>query len=468
MQLFFEQYSTGNWVATNKLSFLRSILVAIGRGRNSKANRGQQPEGKGSKKGRSWRINVAKRDAKANSDFHSGKMGNEESTPIDESTPPNTLTGRTLEALAEYIKSGRVKNVVVMTGAGISTSAGIPDFRSPETGLYANLARLNLPYAEAVFDISYFRENPEPFYALAHELYPGKYRPTITHSFISLLHRKGLLLKCFTQNIDCLEQEAGVPDEKMIAAHGSFAQQSCIDCKEPYPSDDIKKHVEKMTIPKCHHCKGLVKPEIVFFGERLPAAFFENQDLPAQADLCIVMGTSLTVQPFANLPGYAREDKPRLLINKERVGNLGTRADDVLLLEDCDTGVKKLAEACGWLEELEELWATTSAKAGTDIGKAAEPEETKEKTKDEQLEDEIDKLTKDVDQTLDLSRWHTDKVKNERLPSEPAKPDKKYQAEDGGLDHVFVGGGAAATAPKVDGSGTVGKSDAEEKEGSKL
>jgi NAD-dependent SIR2 family protein deacetylase len=109
------------------------------------------------------------------------------------------------------------------TGAGISTSAGIPDFRSPETGLYANLARLNLPYAEAVFDISYFREKPEPFYMLAQELYPGKFRPTITHSFIALLHKKGLLLKLFTQNIDCLEREAGVPGDSIIEAHGSFA-----------------------------------------------------------------------------------------------------------------------------------------------------------------------------------------------------------------------------------------------------
>jgi NAD-dependent histone deacetylase SIR2 len=110
------------------------------------------------------------------------------------------------------------------TGAGISTSAGIPDFRSPKTGLYANLARFNLPHAEAVFEISYFRENPHPFYALAQELYPGSYRPTITHSFISLLHKKGLLLKLFTQNIDCLEREAGVPDDKIIEAHGSFAK----------------------------------------------------------------------------------------------------------------------------------------------------------------------------------------------------------------------------------------------------
>ena len=83
---------------------------------------------------------------------------------------------------------------------------------------------MNLPYAEAVFDISYFRNNPEPFYILAQELYPGKYRPTITHSFIKLLDQKGLLLKLFSQNIDCLEREAGVPGDKIIEAHGSFAK----------------------------------------------------------------------------------------------------------------------------------------------------------------------------------------------------------------------------------------------------
>ena len=83
--------------------------------------------------------------------------------------------------------------------------------QSPDTGLYANLARLDLPYPEAVFDISFFRDNPLPFYHLAHELYPGKYRPTIAHCFVRLLSDKGLLLKLFTQNIDCLEREAGVP-----------------------------------------------------------------------------------------------------------------------------------------------------------------------------------------------------------------------------------------------------------------
>lgn len=385
-------------------------------------------------------------------------MGNEESTPIADVIPPTTLAGRTLNAVAEYIKSGQCRKIVIMTGAGISTSAGIPDFRSPETGLYANLARLNLPYAEAVFDISYFRQNPEPFYALAHELYPGKYRPTITHSFISLLDKKGMLSKCFTQNIDCLEREAGVPDDKMIEAHGSFAKQSCIECKAPYPDKEIKIHIEEKTIPKCHTCEGLVKPEIVFFGEALPSAFFEARSLPAEADLAIVMGTSLTVQPFASLPSLTREYTPRVLINKERVGGIGSRADDVVVLDDCDTGVRKLAEACGWLEELEEMWAKTAPKEGSEIAK---PEPGRARTMDEKLEDEIDKLTKEIDGTLNLSRWL-----QEKGTSHP-----KYEQKGGNLGHVFVGSAGGPMAPRTDASDSTGKDSGKDSggsEGSKL
>ncbi|KAI9812034.1 MAG: Sir2 histone deacetylase Hst2 [Pycnora praestabilis] len=330
-------------------------------------------------------------------------MGQNSSTPIDEDTPTETLKSRTIESVADHIQNGKANRIVVMASAGISTSAGIPDFRSPDTGLYANLARLNLPYAEAVFDISYFRNNPLPFYTLAHELYPGKYRPTISHCFIRLLWNKNLLLKLFTQNIDCLEREAGVPESKIVEAHGSFARQSCIKCKNPYPQDRMKEAVENKDVPHCitPQCNGLVKPEIVFFGEQLPEEFHRNRSLPAQADLCIVMGTSLTVQPFASLPGLCSEGVPRVLINKEQVGSLGSRPDDVLLLGDCDAGIRKLASALGWLEELEELWEYKNPE------QKKQDQEKPTKTKDQQVEDEVDKLTKEVDKTLNISNNHT-------------------------------------------------------------
>lgn len=237
-------------------------------------------------------------------------------------------------------------------------SFAVPDFRSPNTGLYANLARLNLPYAEAVFDISYFRQNPDPFYVLAKELYPGNYAPTVSHVFIALLAKKGLLRMLFTQNIDCLERQAGVPGELIVEAHGSFATQRCIECKKAFPDDAMREHVLRGQVPRCadKKCDGLVKPDIVFFGEALPESFYSNRHVPGQADMAFVMGTSLTVHPFAGLPDLVGEDCPRVLFNMERVGSLGAQTDDVLVLGDCDSGVRALAGALGWADELEAEW----------------------------------------------------------------------------------------------------------------
>jgi len=95
--------------------------------------------------------------------------------------------------------------------------------RLPNTGLYANSARPKLLYAEAVFDISYFSENPAPCYKLAHGLYPGEHRLHVTHSYTRLLLQKSLLLKLSIRNIDCLKRESGVPDDSIIEAYGSFS-----------------------------------------------------------------------------------------------------------------------------------------------------------------------------------------------------------------------------------------------------
>ncbi|KAJ5150886.1 NAD-dependent protein deacetylase hst2-1 [Penicillium canariense] len=365
-------------------------------------------------------------------------MGNEESTVVDDSTRPSVLEARNMEAVAKYIQQHDVKRIVVMVGAGISTSAGIPDFRSPDTGLYANLAFLDLEEPEDVFDISFFRENPKPFYALAKELYPGRYRPTVAHSFIKLLYDKGLLLKHFTQNIDCLERQAGLSGDKIVEAHGSFATQRCIECKTPYPDEEMQKKVHHGEVPHClvPQCNGLVKPDIVFFGEALPESFFRSRDLPEQADLCIVMGTSLSVQPFASLPSFCREGVPRVLINMQRVGGLGSRPDDVLLLGDCDVGVRKFAKAMGWEEELEALWEQTNPDP-----KAREAENAPLQSRDERLRDEVDRLTEDIERTLGLTDAYQQRVR-ERL-GEPSKQGQSNGVDSGageestGLDHVF-------------------------------
>ncbi|KAK4907350.1 Sir2 histone deacetylase Hst2, partial [Elasticomyces elasticus] len=220
-----------------------------------------------------------------------------------------------------------------------------------------------------------------------------------------------MLLKHFTQNIDCLDREAGVPADKIIEAHGSFATQRCIECKTEYPNDDMKEAVAMKEVPHCVNdmCDGLVKPDIVFFGEALPESFFMNRGLPASCDLAIVMGTSLTVQPFASLPSLVGEGTPRVLINMERVGGLGSRPDDVCILDDCDKGVRQLADALGWRDELEEMWRATQP------DEQDEPEKPADAPKDKQseLEDRIAELTAGVDKTLKLSGDHTEQFKKD-------------------------------------------------------
>lgn len=216
-------------------------------------------------------------------------------------------------------------------------------------------------------------------------------------------------------------------------------------------------HIENKTVPHCldTSCNGLVKPKIVFFGEALPSEFFDNRDLLSEADLCIVLGTSLSVQPFASLPHLVTESTPRVLINMERVGDLGSRPDDVLILKDCDTGAKELAAALGWTDELEALWADTS-KDGQFV---PEKKEQAKKSRDETLQDEVDKLTKDVERTLKLGeeqqRWlDDDTAKNlpRELHAEREKGTALQPTDDansrilapaastksgGGLDHIF-------------------------------
>ena len=117
----------------------------------------------------------------------------------------------TYKKLIKGFKDGKFKKIVVATGAGISVSAGIPDFRSPKTGLYSNLGKYKLPTPESMFDLKYFQEKPEAFYQLANEfLDTDKYSPTPTHYFSKLLQDKNMLQFNLTQNIDNLESKTGL------------------------------------------------------------------------------------------------------------------------------------------------------------------------------------------------------------------------------------------------------------------
>ncbi|KAM9376587.1 NAD-dependent protein deacetylase sirtuin-3 [Pholidichthys leucotaenia] len=263
-----------------------------------------------------------------------------------------------LASVAHLVKLGRCKNVVVVAGAGISTASGIPDFRTPGTGLYANLEKYNIPYPEAIFNIDYFSNDPQPFFSLAKALYPGRHRPNYIHYFIRMLHHKGLLLRMYTQNIDGLEKLCGIPDDKLVEAHGSFATASCHLCYTSYPAEEAKYAIMNDNVPICTFCAATVKPDVVFFGEDLPQKYFlHTKDFP-KADLLIIMGTSLQIEPFASLVNTVRSTVPRLLLNRHAVGpfeKVPLRRGDYMELGNLEDTVRRFAEMLGWNSEIEEL-----------------------------------------------------------------------------------------------------------------
>ncbi|KAE8613769.1 hypothetical protein XENTR_v10007865 [Xenopus tropicalis] len=263
-----------------------------------------------------------------------------------------------LEDILDLITKNCCTNIIVMAGAGISTASGIPDFRTPGSGLYDNLQKYDIPYPEAIFDINYFVCNPNPFFHLAKELFPGKYKPNLVHYFIKLLHDKGLLLRCYTQNIDGLERLAGIPVEKIVEVHGTFFSASCSLCYTPFPANEAKELIFDGNPPCCKFCAGPVKPDIVFFGEDLPQTFTQAyQDFP-KADLLIIMGTSLKIEPFASLVNTVKPSIPRLLINREKVGPFAKkrlRRRDVAELGDLCDIIHTMVSRLSWQAELDQL-----------------------------------------------------------------------------------------------------------------
>ncbi|CAK0801625.1 unnamed protein product [Prorocentrum cordatum] len=263
--------------------------------------------------------------------------------------------------------------------------SGIPDFRTPGTGLYDNLQRFDLPRAESIFDLDYFRERPGAFYELCREMWPGKFSPTPAHYFLRLLQEKGLLLRCYSQNIDSLENQAGLRPEKLVAAHGNFDEAHVIDT-EPEVAVPISELREAVLSGETgwqglrEKYGNLVKPKIVFFGEGLPERFIRlhQQDM-ASCDLLIV------IRKKTSLVGKAAPGAPRLLINRDPAGTCdglargfrfhleeeGANWRDVWYQGDCDAGCEELARALGWSDDLEVLVESVGQALAESRGSAA-------------------------------------------------------------------------------------------------
>ena len=213
-----------------------------------------------------------------------------------------------INRLKEMIEKS--KTIVAFTGAGVSTESGIPDFRSKD-GLYNDDSYDISP--EIMLSAAFFYHNPEKFY----EFYKSKmdfekYKPNITHKFLKKLETQGKLKAIITQNIDGLHTKAG--STCVYEVHGTTNTNTCIKCGKKYDRDYVFK---SSGVPRCE-CGGLIKPDFVFYGEPLPDREY-NESIKAisNADMLLVLGTSLTVYPAAGLINLFN-GKYLVIINKDK------------------------------------------------------------------------------------------------------------------------------------------------------
>lgn len=221
---------------------------------------------------------------------------------------------KTLEALADEVADLiiKAKRIVVFTGAGVSTESGIPDFRSPG-GIWDRFDPDDFTYQK-------FVSSPDSRRKQWQLLWGGRLikevKPNAAHSAIAELDRLGKLDCVITQNVDNLHQRAGVPDQKVFELHGNMKWVKCLNCGRRYPLEQIKARLDKgEEVPECEVCHGILKPDIVLFGEGLPEkAFEEAASRSRRCDLFIVIGSTLVVYPAAQMPVYAASSGARLVI----------------------------------------------------------------------------------------------------------------------------------------------------------
>lgn len=209
---------------------------------------------------------------------------------------------------------------VAFTGAGISTLSGIRDFRG-KNGLYKTAD------TERMFDIDAFREDPSVYYEMAKDFIYNldEKRPSIVHRVLADLERRRLLDAVITQNIDLLHQKAG--SKNVIEIHGSPSVHSCLSCGFRLGFEEVQTIVREGGMPRCPSCGRVLKPEIVFFGESLPAKAIERAiDEARKADAMIVLGSSLVVYPAASLPEMTLNAGGKLVIVNDMPTHLDGRA----------------------------------------------------------------------------------------------------------------------------------------------
>lgn len=222
----------------------------------------------------------------------------------------NELLNGRIDEVADLIL--RSRNIVAFTGAGISTESGIPDFRSPG-GIWSR-------FDPSDFTIDKFLNDRESRKKQWKFLLDGGFfaaaQPNRAHYALARLEKMGKLQGVITQNIDNLHQMAGNSPDRVFELHGNMGRVRCMDCNRLSPIEEIVRRVgEGEETPECLHCSGILKPDVVLFGESLPGAVLSAAiDRASRCDLLLVIGSSLVVYPAAYVPAYALEGRAKLVI----------------------------------------------------------------------------------------------------------------------------------------------------------
>jgi NAD-dependent deacetylase len=217
------------------------------------------------------------------------------------------VASASVERLAELL--GGARSVVALTGAGVSVPSGIPDFRSPGTGLWEKVDPMEVAH------ISVFERDPARFWRYYRPRLEmlGEVRPNAAHAALAELERRGLLAGVITQNIDRLHRAAG--SREVVEVHGSIDPSSCRDCGASFELERVEALFDAAGVAICAECGGPVKPDVVLFGELLPeTAMARAQELADEAELMLCIGSSLAVYPVAGLPELTRAGGGRLAI----------------------------------------------------------------------------------------------------------------------------------------------------------
>lgn len=232
---------------------------------------------------------------------------------------------------------------VAFTGAGISTASGIPDFRSPESGLWARVDPME------VASLQSFRQHPEKFYEwvkpLARTMLTAQ--PNAAHLALAQLEARGFLTLTITQNIDMLHERAGT--QHLLEVHGHLREATCIHCYHAEAATGLLEHwLNRGELPRCPSCGNVMKPNVILFGEQLPATVFIEAQLAArQCDVMLVAGSSLEVFPAADLPLLSLDHGASLVIVNREPTFVDERAAVVIHADVAQALPQLVAEVIG-------------------------------------------------------------------------------------------------------------------------